>query len=189
MAKYGKKTKYDGIIFDSETECEFYKLLKKAKKDNLILDFQHEPTYLLLEGGWKNKRGDEQEPITYLPDFLITNLKGEKYLIDAKGGDVHEEVAKLKKKILEYQQRDLIVYFVSESPLFLGREWIETTPHRNMLQKLRLAYKKENPTIKRKSKTSPQLTRDKWDKYMKVESVDGLFYTYSKVYTKKGIKT
>ena len=38
MAKYGKKTKFDGITFDSETECEFYKLLKKAKKDKLILE-------------------------------------------------------------------------------------------------------------------------------------------------------
>ena len=189
MARNGKKTPYNGITFDSETECKFYKLLERAKKSKLILDFEYEPTYLLLEGGWENKRGDKQEPITYLPDFLVTNLNGEKFLVDAKGGDMHEEVAKIKKKMLEYQRRDLIVYFVAESPNYLGCEWIETTPHRNMLQKLKSAYKKEYPTITRKTKASPKLNREKWDKYMSVECVEGLFYTYGKVYTKKELKS
>jgi ribosomal protein L32E len=185
MARTSKKTKFDGITFDSETECDFYKLLKVKKRKGEIKSFTHEPKYELLEGGWKNNRGDAQESIDYFPDFLIEFKNGEVILVDVKGGDIHEEASKLKKKMLEYQNRNLTLYFVSKSPNFLGAEWIETTPHRNMLQKLRNAYAKEHPTVKRKTKSSPQFTRKCWDKYMKVEDVHGLFYTFEKVYTKK----
>ena len=188
MARISKKVKFDGIQFDSETECEFYKILKQKKKIGDIKNFIHEPKYELLEGGWKNNRGDIQEPITYMPDFLIELKNGDRILIDVKGGDIHEEVALLKKKIFEYQNRNLTLYFVSKTPNFLGSEWVETTPHRNMLQKLRLAYKKEYPDIKRKTKASPQLSSPKWNKYMKIECVYGLFYTYDKIYTKKELE-
>jgi hypothetical protein len=187
MARRSKKVKYNNIMFDSETECEFYKILELKKKNKEIKDFKYEPFYELQEGGWTNKRGDKQEPINYFPDFLISPLQGDDFLIDTKGGDIHEPECMIKKKMLEYQNRDIILYFVSKTPVFLGSEWIETTAHRNMLQKLRLSYKKEYPKVGRKTKASPKLDRNKWGKYMEVRSVEGLFYTYDKYYTKKDL--
>lgn len=185
MARYGKKTKYKGIIFDSETECDFYKMLELKLKKKEIKSFKHEPEYILLEGDWENARGDKQEPIKYYPDFIIETNDGDVFLVDTKGIDLHEDTSLLKKKMFEYQNRDLILYFVSKSPLYLSDQWVETSPYRNMLQKLRSAYKKEHPTVKTKGKNAPRFTVKDWEKYMEVESIHGLFYTFNKVYTKK----
>ena len=187
MSRRGKKTEYKGITFDSQSECEFYQLLELKKKQKKIKDFVYEPEYMLQEGGWHNARNDKQEAIMYYPDFLVTANDGERLLIDVKGHDA-EETAKLKKKMLEYQNRDIVLYFISKTPQYLSSEWVEMTPYRDMLLKLKSAYKKEYPTVKTRGKNSPQLTVKCWEKYMEIRMVHGLFYTFEKVFTKKELE-
>ena len=46
---YHKKTEVDGIVFDSQTESEYYEYLKELKKDKKIKDFTMQDEYILQD--------------------------------------------------------------------------------------------------------------------------------------------
>lgn len=83
-----KKYKLDieGIRFDSKMEGEYYQELLIMKKYGEIKDFSCQPKFVL-----------QQNPkITYIADFLITDLDGSQRVIDIKGAETSTFKVKLK---------------------------------------------------------------------------------------------
>lgn len=100
---HNKKTKIDGIIFDSKREAERYselKLLERAGKiEHLIL----QPKFI-LQNGYRKKSGEKVRDITYIADFRYIE-NGVEVVEDVKG--VETEVFKLKRKIFEKLYSDI----------------------------------------------------------------------------------
>lgn len=186
ISRYGKKTIVDGITFDSESEAEFYKLLKKAKKNGDIKDFVIEPEYTILEE-YNDFRGKKVKATKSYPDYGITLNDGKFILCDTKGG-IHENLSILKRKILMEQHPEIPYYFISYTINALDNRWVETSPSYSLEKKLRLCYKKQFPNIRKLTGTSPRFTIKLWEKWMKVNCIAGLFFTFEKVYTKKELK-
>lgn len=185
MAKNGKRVEFDGYTFLSESECEFYKDVKKAKKEGFIRDYDVAVHYE-LQPEFVNWRGKKEESIDHYPDFLITRLDGSQYIIDTKGGSHHEKDAILKRKMWLYQNPNIPYYYISLVPKFLGDCWVETTVGNNFEKKLRsLYYKDLHPSINRATATSPQLSTYQIDQYFDWEIHDCLFYKMNRKYTKK----
>lgn len=191
MARSYEKTEYDGRVFDSKSEAEFYKELIKAKKEGRIKDFECNPKYVLLEGDWINWRGDKQLPIQHTPDYKITLIDGKDIIIDSKGGGVkeHQTDAILKKKIWEYLNKDIPYYYVSITSKYLGEQWVESTPFHDFYTKLRNKYKKVYPKENTKDwRNCKRFLPSDWDKYFNFKSIAGLFYVMDKEYTKKELE-
>lgn len=188
MARSYKKIDYDGIKFDSESELEFYKMLKIAKAKGNIKDFKCSPHYVLQEGDWSNWRGDKQDTIDHYPDFLITDNEGNQFIVDTKGAGVsnHEADAKLKKLIFEYLNREIPYYYISELPKFLGGEWVESSPKHDFYSKLKSKYKKLFPNENvRDWRNCKKFLHHEWTVYYDYENKCGLFYIMNKQYTQK----
>lgn len=103
MSKYNnRKTQIDMYVFDSALEAKRYKqlvLLQKAKK---IQDLELQPHFLLQENFKKN--GKTYRKIEYIADFKYIE-NGQVVVEDVKGKET--EVFKLKRKMFEYQYKDL----------------------------------------------------------------------------------
>ncbi|WP_249323475.1 DUF1064 domain-containing protein [Wansuia hejianensis] len=97
------KTQVDGITFDSKKEAEYYCKLKLLKQAGEIKDFGLQPRYELQPTFRKN--GTTYRAITYVADFIITNLDGTTEVVDIKG--VETQVFKIKQKLFEYMYPDL----------------------------------------------------------------------------------
>lgn len=106
MSKYkNKKIEYDGIIFDSQLECNYYRYLKEMK-----VEFELQPKFLLQEGFKKN--GKTHRKIEYIGDFRIGNT-----VIDVKG--METPVFKLKRKLFEYKYPHLELVLLVKCPKYL----------------------------------------------------------------------
>lgn len=102
-SKYSnKRTWVDGICFDSKKEADYYCQLKLLKRAGEIKDFGLQPRYELQPTFKKN--GTTHRSITYVADFVVTNLDGTTDIIDIKG--VETQVFKIKKKLFEYKYPD-----------------------------------------------------------------------------------
>ncbi|MEK4474305.1 DUF1064 domain-containing protein [Paenibacillus sp. FSL R7-0048] len=84
VTKYNLKI--NGIKFDSKMEGEYYQYLLQLKKIGLIKDFSTQPKYVL----------QEKPKITYIADFLVTDLDGSERVIDIKGAETAVFRTKLK---------------------------------------------------------------------------------------------
>lgn len=100
-AKYGnKKTKIDGVTFDSRKEAAFYGMLKMMKLSGQITDYDLQPKFIykvtytresyLLEFNLNRK---------YIADFAVHYPDGRTEYWDVKG--VKTAIYKQKKKIIE----------------------------------------------------------------------------------------
>jgi len=183
MARYGIKTIVDNITFDSKSEAEFYKLLKKAKKEKQIKDFEIEKEYILINE-YIDYRGNKVKTTKHLPDYAITLNNGEFIICDTKGG-IHEKESILKRRMWMEQNPNIPYYFISYTINALDNRWVETSPSYNLEKKLRLCYKKQFPYVRKLTGTSPRFTVKLWEKWIEVECIAGLFYKFNKVYTKK----
>ena len=101
-----RKTKIDGITFDSIREANRYselKLLERAKKiKKLVL----QPEFI-LQCGFKDGMGDKHRPITYRADFqYIDTENGFTVVEDVKG--FRNAVYLLKKKMFLYGYQDIV---------------------------------------------------------------------------------
>ena len=184
MAWIAKKVTYKGITFDSETECNFFKLLEVAKSEGRIKDFQHQMNSE-LQPAFTDSEGNKIKSIEHNPDFIIWFNNGEKVIVDTKGnGSTIEEVAKIKRKIFLYQNQDLKYWFIGTLPKYLGGGFVEVSSGKDFERKLKNRYYKINPEQKKKrGKKDVQWTKDNWDEHFEYEDVCGLFYRWSK--TKK----
>lgn len=79
-SKYGnKRTRVDGISFDSKKEVDYYRELKLRLMGNDIKGFCRQPQFVLVEGN------SAERAITYRADFIIFNNDGSFEVIDVKG--------------------------------------------------------------------------------------------------------
>lgn len=75
-----------GTRFDSEMEGEYYQELLLMKRYGEIKDFSCQPKFVL----------QENPKITYIADFMITDLDGSQRVIDIKGVETSTFRVKLK---------------------------------------------------------------------------------------------
>lgn len=100
MTKYNaKRTKIDGIAFDSKAEGEYYLHLKQAQEDGLVESFELQPKFILQEGFKKD--GKSYLPITYKADFDVWYADGYRDVIDVKGFETAD--FKIKRKLFEHK--------------------------------------------------------------------------------------
>lgn len=125
------KVEYDGHIFDSATEYEFYLYIKFLKKELGIKEIILQPQYILVpeytvkcwkcEGTGKiynpkTKRNNKctrkicnegivtKEAVTYNADFKVIYEDGSEQVIDVKGYLGQDKKFNLKKRMFEAQQ-------------------------------------------------------------------------------------
>lgn len=138
MTKYNsKKTTYDGITFDSKSESNYYKLLKKREKDGEITALKLQPTFTLQNAF---KLGSQSiKAITYKADFSYLNLKDNThYVVDVKG--MSTEVANIKRKMFNYiYKENYKLLWVVENKKWGKDGWIEY----DELKKIRAKNKKK----------------------------------------------
>jgi hypothetical protein len=75
-----------GIRFDSVAEGEYYQELLQRKKYGEIKDFECHPKFIL----------QEKPKITYIADFIVTELDGSQRVVDIKGVETSTFRVKLK---------------------------------------------------------------------------------------------
>lgn len=110
MKYRNKKIEEDGLKFDSKLEWTRYRQLKLLVRAGLIKDLQTQIKFELQEGFKKN--GVSYRPITYIADFVYTEIKTEKKIIeDTKG--MKTEVYKIKKKLFEKRYPEYTIKEVS----------------------------------------------------------------------------
>lgn len=188
MSRFGKKCTLDGITFDSESEKDFYLKLKEFKKNNRIKEFEVNPTFT-LQPNFETQFGDrfintKEKPITYIVDYSITLNDGSYILVDTKGGSgmTNEETAKIKRKLLLFQHKNIPIFFISKCPSYLSYNrptFIENTNGRDFYSKLKNKFYKIHPEQKKKrGKKDVQWTIDDWHKYFEFDNIDDLFYTW-----------
>ena len=115
---YHKKTEIDGIVFDSQTEAEYYQYLKELKKNKQIKDFTMQDEFILQEKfiivNGKRINGSDKEfkkvqkanpgctiaAIKYIADFTVYYNDGSVQVVDVKGQKTAD--FKLKEKMFNY---------------------------------------------------------------------------------------
>lgn len=121
-SKYGAlKTEVDGYIFDSVMEARFYIYLLFMVQDKKIKSFEMQTPYELQEKYKDLHTKKVVRAITYISDFVITNLDESTVVIDVKGRETAD--FKLKKKMFGYKYRDLILMCVQWEPK--TKEWMD----------------------------------------------------------------
>lgn len=115
MTKYGnKKVAFDGILFDSIAEKNFYQYLKGEELRGNLRAVETQPVFLLQEGFTKN--GENYKPITYIADFRYIDNDGNTRIVDIKTKATETEVFRLKRKLFEkrYPELHLHVEYVDK---------------------------------------------------------------------------
>lgn len=111
MSKYhNKKTVFDGITFDSESEARYYQKLKAMESEGQISDIKRQVAYQLLPDIYEEReiqlktktkvvRKRVQQGTKYIADFVYTDTAtGKTKVVDVKGMRTPEY--KLKKKMM-----------------------------------------------------------------------------------------
>lgn len=99
---HNKKIMFDGHIFDSIKEKNYYIKLKALEKAGLIRDLELQKEYILQDSFKLN--GITRRKITYKADFSYISVQDNKiHVIDVKG--FKTEVYKIKKKLFEYKYK------------------------------------------------------------------------------------
>lgn len=115
MAKYGnKKVKYDGYVFDSEMEKNYYiYLLSKHQKSDIEIQPEYELQPKFRDNGNKLIR-----PITYTADFKVGNI-----VFDVKG--MLTQQGEMRIKMFKYKYPEYKLNIIAKAPKYTGKEWIE----------------------------------------------------------------
>lgn len=111
MNKYhNKKTEVDGIVFDSRKEAKYYLYLKQRQIDGEIENLRLQVPFELVPAVYKDVtvqlktktktvRKQMQRPITYIADFVYTDIAtGAECVIDCKG--LRTKEYRLKAKMM-----------------------------------------------------------------------------------------
>lgn len=97
-----RKTLVDGMMFDSQSESEYYLHLKELKKKGEILDFECQVPFLLQDSFkyFDYAKGKEvtARKSEYISDFVVYYPNGDIHIQDVKF--IQLDVFKLKKKLL-----------------------------------------------------------------------------------------
>ena len=116
---YHKKTEVDGIVFDSQTEAEYYQYLKeemnmrRVRKFEMQKEFILQEKFLIVNGEridesnkdfkkiQKANPGCTTQAIKYIADFVVDYADGTKKVIDVKGQKTVD--FKIKEKMFNYR--------------------------------------------------------------------------------------
>jgi hypothetical protein len=144
-----KRTEFDGHVFDSGEELEFYRdYLKTGVYKSDIVGITLQPKYELLPKFEKD--GIKHRAITYKPDFYIEYMSksGElcKEVIEIKGFSTPDFV--MRRKMFDYRYPDLKLVVLSKAPKKYGGGFILM----DELDKLRKEAKKNGEAKKEKAK-------------------------------------
>lgn len=105
QSKYrSKKTKLDGILFDSQKEALRYAELKTLLRAGEIVSLERQPVFVLQEGFERN--GRRVRPVTYRADFRVTYRDGKQAVIDVKGYRTKEYLLKKKLFLAKFPEID-----------------------------------------------------------------------------------
>lgn len=103
-----KKVTFDGILFDSMLERDYYIELQRQQKLGIITEFSVQPPFLLIPSFKKD--GKTFRKTTYTADFSVLYPDGTTHIIDTKG--FQTDTFRLKRKILEYNNPEIRFYIV-----------------------------------------------------------------------------
>lgn len=112
------KRTFEGILFSSELECNYYKYLLEEKAVGNVVSIKLQPKFLLQEAFIKN--GKKYNKIEYVSDFLVVYSDMSQKIIDAKGQMTSD--FKLKYKMFNKLYSELILECWSYSKIDGG--WI-----------------------------------------------------------------
>ena len=110
-----KKVEYDGIMFDSATERDRYRILREAQKRGLISDLRLQVVFTLIpkqtelvEVKLKTKtkvvEKFHEHPLTYQADFVYMR-DGKDVIEDAKGYATEDYI--IRRKLMRFQGRPI----------------------------------------------------------------------------------
>ncbi len=135
---YHKKTEIDGIIFDSQTEAEYYQYLKnemnmkRIRKFEMQKEFILQEKFLLVNGEridesnkdfkkiQKANPGCTTQAIKYIADFVVYYADGSIKVIDVKGQKTVD--FKIKEKMFNYRYPE---YNKLYCVVKYGGQWME----------------------------------------------------------------
>lgn len=107
---------YDGIVFDSKAEMEYYRDVVLPKyHTGEIESFELQKPFVLQPGFRRD--GKSVRAITYVCDFYLIYKEGHTEVIDVKGMATPE--AKLKRKMFWYKYPDENLIWVMKK----GKNW------------------------------------------------------------------
>ena len=116
---YHKKTEIDGIVFDSQTEAEYYLYLKEEMNMRRVRRFEMQKEFILQEKFLivngeridetnkdfkkiqKANLGCTTQAIKYVADFVVDYADGTRKVIDVKGQKTVD--FKIKEKMFNYR--------------------------------------------------------------------------------------
>lgn len=103
-AKYNnKKTKVDGLYFDSKKEADYYTNLALLLRAEEIKGFCRQPEFILERGN------TAERAITYKADFIVFNIDGSTEIVDVKGYESQQWKRTFKLFRLKYPELKLKV--------------------------------------------------------------------------------
>lgn len=111
---------FNGITFDSNMECMYYKYLLKLQQQGFVVEIKLQPKKILVDKF--EKYGKKYRPITYSPDFFVRYSDGTEEYIDVKG--VSTQQGDLRRKIFDSIYPD-VLRWVSYSKKYGVNDWIE----------------------------------------------------------------
>ncbi len=98
-----RKTRVDGITFDSRKEAHYYCDLKRLQKAGQVVGFDMQVEFVLQEGFYYHKK--YFRPIKYVADFVVRYASGKTEVVDVKG--FRPRVYEIKKKMLLKQHPEI----------------------------------------------------------------------------------
>lgn len=103
MKYKNKKTKADGITFDSKAEAERYKVLKKMQNSGLISDLTLQKPFILVSGTRIAGELRKRPSVRYIADFVyFDNRIGKTVVEDVKSAITKKDkVYRLKKHLMK----------------------------------------------------------------------------------------
>lgn len=144
--QYIKKVQYNGITFDSNEECEYYKLLKEREAKGEIEYLKVHKSFELLTEYEVN--GKLIKAITYEADFVFYDKEmKENRAIDVKG--FADDVFKLKKKLFDYHYGHKFQLGLEVMKYAKSTGWVNYDEYK----KARASYKKRLVAEKNSYKT------------------------------------
>ena len=116
VARKEDRTHTDGTVFASKKEMLRWDELLKLQKAGFIKDLERQVPFVLQEEFISKQWGDVQ-PITYVADFVYTNIKlhrgvGQRKIVEDSKGGILTDVYKLKKKLFLYKYGSYLFYEV-----------------------------------------------------------------------------
>lgn len=110
--KYGRvKKEVDGIVFDSTSEAEAYRILKLLKLGREIFGLDLQPEYV-LQDGFRDESGKWHRAVKYVADFRFARIADQHkiILVDVKG--IQTPAFRIKEKLFraKFPEIDLQIW-------------------------------------------------------------------------------